>query len=80
VTVPGPGQLALSGNGVKAARLAVERAVTAPGAVQLLIKATGKKQTKLNESGTVTVRPRVTYTPTGGDPSAQSRRVKLKKL
>ena len=79
-TVPGPGELALSGNGVKAAGAVVAKAVTAPGAVQLLIKATGKKQRKLNETGKVTVKPRVTYTPTGGDPSARSRKVKLKKL
>ena len=82
-TVPGAGELALSGNGVKAARAAgavVAKVVTAPGAVQLLIKATGKKQRKLNETGKVTVKPRVTYTPTGGDPSARSRKVKLKKL
>ena len=79
-TVPAPGELALSGNGVKAAGAAGTRAVSAPGAVQLLIKAAGMKRRKLNETGKVTVTPRVTYTPTGGDPSARSRTVKLVKL
>ena len=48
--------------------------------MQLLIKAAGKKLRKLNETGKVTVKPRVTYTPTGGDPSTRSRTVKLVKL
>ena len=51
--------------------------VTAPGAVELLIKARGKKKRKLNETGKV--KPNVTFTPTGGDPSTQSRKLKLKK-
>ena len=54
--------------------------ISAPGDVQLLIMAAGKKLRKLNETGKVTVTPRVTYTPTGGDPSARSRTVKLVKL
>ncbi len=82
VTVPGPGELALSGNGVKPARTAVAgsaNTVTAPGAVQLLIKAQAKTRIKLNETGKVAVKPRVTYTPTGGDPSTRSTKLKLEK-
>ena len=45
----------------------------------LTIKAKGKKQKTLNETGKVTVTPKVTYTPTGGDASTQSVKVKLKK-
>jgi hypothetical protein len=45
----------------------------------LLIKAMGKKKRKLNETGKVKLNVAVTYTPTGGDPSTQSIKVKLKK-
>ena len=81
VNVPNPGELALSGNGVKtaAAGAVVAKTVTAPGDVELLIKAKGKKKRKLNQTGKVKVKPDVTYTPTGGDPSTQSKKLKLKK-
>ena len=45
----------------------------------MLIKAKGKKKRKLNDTGKVTLNVAVTYTPTGGDPSTQSVKVKLKK-
>jgi hypothetical protein len=80
-TVPNPGVLTASGNGVKAA--SAGRAVTSKsvgaGQAQLLIKATGKKKRKLNETGKVKLNVAITYTPTGGDPSTQSVKVKLKK-
>lgn len=75
VRVPNPGELVLSGNGVKGVS-----AVAAPGIVRLPIRATGKKREKLNETSRVRVRASVTYTPAGGDPSTQSRKLKLKKL
>jgi hypothetical protein len=78
-TVPNPGVLALSGNGVKTAGARISVAVAAPGAVQLLIKAQGKKKRKLTDKGKVKLSPTITYTPTGGDPSTQSLKVKLKK-
>jgi hypothetical protein len=80
VSVPYAGDLALSGKGVKAAGATQAVAVTAPGNVKLLIKAKGKKRKTLNETGKVRVRPNITYTPTGGDPSSQSKSLKLKKL
>jgi hypothetical protein len=83
VNVPNPGELVLSGKGVKRASAAgavVAKTVTAPGDVELKIRARGKKKRKLNEEGKVKVKPNVTFTPTGGDPSTQSRRLKLKKL
>ncbi len=82
VDVPGPGELVLAGNGVKAAGSARSAATTvaAPGVVQLLIRAKGKKKRKLNENGKVKLNPSVTYTPTGGNPSTQSTKLKLKKL
>jgi hypothetical protein len=74
VSVPNPGDLAVSGNGVRPAS-----SVAGPGDVQLLIAATGKKQKKLKKKGKVQVSPTVTFTPTGGDPSAQSIPIQLKK-
>jgi hypothetical protein len=47
--------------------------------VELTIRAEGKKKRKLNKRGKVKVSPNVTYTPTGGDPATQSRKLKLRK-
>jgi hypothetical protein len=81
VDVPNPGELAISGKGVKSAGAAHASATTvnAPGAAQLLIRAKGKKKRKLNETGKVKLNLAITYTPTGGDASTQSTKVKLKK-
>jgi hypothetical protein len=80
VNVPNPGELTGSGKDVKVAGAAViSKTVTAPGDVKLTIRAKGKKLRKLNDTGKVNVTPKITYTPTGGDPSTQSRKLKLKK-
>jgi hypothetical protein len=78
-TVPNPGELTASGNGVKAAAAVISKVIPAPGTAQLLIKAKGKKKRKLNETGKVKLRVDVTYTPTGGDPSTQSKKLRLQK-
>jgi hypothetical protein len=79
-TVPNPGELTGSGKGVKVAAAALlSKTVTASGNVKLTIRAKGKKKTTLNETGKVKVKPKITYTPTGGDPRTQSIKVKLKK-
>jgi hypothetical protein len=79
-TVPNPGELTGSGKGVKVASAAViSKTVSAPGEVKLKIRAKGKKKATLNETGKVKVKPKITYTPTGGDPATQSRKLKLKK-
>ena len=80
--VPNPGDLTGSGKGVKAAsdEAAVISKSVGVGPAQLLIKAKGKKKRKLNETGKVKLNVAVTYTPSGGDPSTQSVKVKLKKL
>jgi hypothetical protein len=81
VNVPNPGELTGSGNGVKASsagRAVISKSVGA-GQAQLLIKAKGNKKRKLNETGKVKLSVAITYTPTGGDPSTQSVKVKLKK-
>jgi len=80
VNVPNPGELTGSGKDVKVAGAAViSRTVTAPGDVKLTIRAKGKRLRKLKDTGVVEVKPRITYTPTGGDASTQSRKLKLKK-
>jgi Calx-beta domain-containing protein/WD40 repeat protein len=79
VTVPRPGRLAISGDGVAPARAVVARSVGITGMVQLLIKANGPKERRLNRTGMVSVRPTVTYTPIGGSPSRRSRNVRLEK-
>jgi hypothetical protein len=79
--VPNPGVLALSGKGVKTAGAAGARAAKSvpAGEVKLLVKPKGKSKRKLNESGTLKVKISVVYTPTGGDPSTQTKRLNLKK-
>ncbi len=72
--------MAISGTGVKAAGAVVARSVSAAGTLQLLIKASGPKQRTLNRTGTVSVKPTVTYTPIGGTPSTRSTNIRLKKL
>jgi hypothetical protein len=80
VTVPNAGDLVLSGNGVKAAGGArASETVSAPGEVKLTIRAQGKRKKKLAATGKVKLSPTITYTPGGGDPSAQSVTVKLQK-
>lgn len=79
-TVPNAGELTGAGKGVKVANAAViSKKVRAPGSVQLLIRAKGKKKKKLNLTGKVRVKPKVTYTPRGGDPATKSVKLKLKK-
>jgi hypothetical protein len=74
VNVPGPGTVRLSGKG-----LARQGAVSSAARVKLRVKAKGKKRRKLNTSGKVKVNAEVTYTPTGGLPNTQPRRIKLVK-
>lgn len=73
--VPNPGSLAVGGKGVRTGTATTGAA----GDVTVKIKATGKKKSKLNASGKVSVTADVTFTPTGGDPVTQSQKVKLKK-
>jgi hypothetical protein len=46
----------------------------------LLVKATGAERRTLNSAGKVTLKLKVTYTPTGGDPKTIQQKLKLKKL
>jgi len=81
LTLPNPGELAGSGNGAKVASAAgavISKSVGA-GPAQLLVKAKGSKRRKLIETGKVKLNVAITYTPTNGNPSSQSVKVKLKK-
>ncbi len=82
VNVPNPGTVTLGGKGVKGASAAgavIAKTVNAPGMVKLVVKAKGQKKEKLKSKGKVKLKVAVTYTPTGGDPSTQSKKLKLKR-
>jgi hypothetical protein len=81
VDVPNAGQLVGTGKGVKkaAAGAVIAKTVEAPGVVKLKIRVKGKKQRQLEKTGKVKVLVDVTYTPTGGDPSIQPRKLMLRK-
>jgi hypothetical protein len=79
LNLPNPGVLTGSGGGAKVAGGAVmSKAVTA-GRAKIVIRAKGKKKRTLNETGKVKVRPKITYTPTGGEPGTQKLKLKLLK-
>jgi hypothetical protein len=78
--LPNPGDFSGSGQGAQVASTAAVTSKAVPaGIATLVVKAKGKKKRKLNETGKVKLNLAVTYTPTGGDPSTQSVKVKLKK-
>jgi DNA-binding beta-propeller fold protein YncE len=85
VSVPGAGTLTLGGKGVMPQRTvrraagAANKAVAGAGTVNLLVKAKGKTKKTLNKKGKVKVKPKITFTPTGGSPNAQTKTIKLKK-
>jgi hypothetical protein len=84
VQVPGPGTLALGGSGiVKQGPLQTlrpqDKAVASASRVVLKIRAKGRKKKWLASRGRVTLAARVTFTPTGGTPNTEVKRVKLRK-
>jgi tripartite motif-containing protein 71 len=74
VTVSGPGQVTMSGKGVK--RVAV---ASAGSTVELRIKSKGKVRKKLSGRGRAKVNVKVTFTPTNGDPNTQGKKLVLLK-
>jgi virginiamycin B lyase len=74
-TVPGPGTLLLIGRGIK--RLA--RFVSRPGTVKLTIKGQPSTQRRLRRTGKARITVKVTYTPTGGDPTTESTKLTLRR-
>jgi hypothetical protein len=79
VNVPNPGVLTASGGGAKASSPVAVAAKQVPsaGTVKLTIKAKGAKKRRLSRKGKVTVNPKITFTPTGGIPASEFRKVKL---
>jgi len=76
VAVPAPGALALAETTrVKGAEEPAETA----GEEMLPVKPTGRARKRLNESGEARVQATVTYTPDSGEPSTQTKRVRLVK-
>lgn len=82
VDVPNPGELALSGRGVKKAaadRAGTAKTVLAAGSVKLKVKAKGKKKKRLKRTGKVKVKPKLTYTPDFGESNRTSIKLNLKR-
>ena len=85
VNVPGPGTLVLTGKGLvkehpgDRALRAIAKAVSAAGTVKLTVRSKGKKNRKLNRTGKVAVKAKVTFTNTGGFPLTEAKRIKLAK-
>ncbi len=73
VILPGPGTLALAGKGLLTRK---PRQVKA-GKTTLAIAAKGKWKRALQRTGKVTLRARVTFTPTGGDARTVTKKVML---
>jgi hypothetical protein len=67
VKLPGPGKLSLSGKGVGRAK----KKAKAAGKTKLRIRPVGAA------TGTVTLKVRVTFSPTGGSPNTEKRKVTL---
>jgi hypothetical protein len=73
--VPGAGTVKLSGPGVRT----VTARATAAGKVDLTVTATAQKATELDQTGKVTIKATVTFTPAGGKASLESTTFKLVK-
>src|SRR5262249_28681613 len=78
-TVPNPGNLRVSGNGVKGSVSAASAKSVDAGTVKLVIRAKGKQKRRLVGNGRVTVKPKITYTPSGGTATVEKKKVKLRR-
>ena len=79
VNLPNPGDLTVAGKGVKGSTSAGSAKQVNAGKVKLVIRAKGKNKQKLNTNGKVTVKPKITFTPTGGTPTTEKKKVKLRR-
>jgi len=79
VTVADAGQLTLGGKGIKTAAATKAVAVAGPSTVKLTVKPKGKTRGKLNSTGKAKVKAKITFTPNGGAPNVQTKKIKLKK-
>lgn len=71
--IPGPGTLSLAGKGLLARRLSPG----VSGTVRLPVRAKSSSGRLLSRTGQVKVTAKVIFTPTGGDPSVQTRAIRL---
>jgi hypothetical protein len=76
--LPNQGVLNVSGKGVKSTGAIIGTVL--PATATLVIRAKGRKRTTLNQTGKVTLRPNITFTPLDGSARSTSAKVKLKKL
>jgi len=74
VRLPGPGQLALAGRGVRRARKAASRS----GLATLPVVSTGSARRRLGRTRRAQVKVSVTYTPAGGLPRNVPKRITLR--
>ena len=74
-TVPGAGTLRLTGRGIRQ----LDRLVSRAGTVKLTIKGQPRTQRSLGRTRRMSVTVRVTYTPAGGDPNTQSKKLTLRR-
>ncbi len=74
VAVPGAGKLVLAGTGIRRQSKRARRA----GNVKLEVKPAARAARKLKNAGKVKVRPRLTFSPTGGQPRTRTLRLVLK--
>ncbi|MDX6583249.1 MAG: hypothetical protein QOI10_2433 [Solirubrobacterales bacterium] len=80
VSVPGAGELKLSGKDLKSQRPAsAAKPVGAAGNFKLKVIPKGKTKKKLKQKGKAKVTAKITFTPTGGLAATQSAKVKLKR-
>jgi V8-like Glu-specific endopeptidase len=73
VVVPGGGSLVVSGTGVRR----FVKVAQAGGRVNLPVASTGRKRRALKRSGTIEVRARIRYRPSGGTPRVRRRSLTL---
>lgn len=73
VSVNGPGEVALAGDGLKPATAQA----AGPGDVGLAVKATGSKRKKLKRKGKVKLAAELTFTPARGAADSESAKLKL---
>jgi tricorn protease-like protein len=76
LVLPGAGSVGLSGKGVKK----VAKQVKAAGKLSIPIVASGKAKATLEQTGTVKLALKISFTPVGGSPNTQSHPLKLKLL
>jgi hypothetical protein len=74
VNVPGPGTVAASGKGLVGAKVDAKGA----GAVQLKLKLTSTEKKTLAKKGTVKVKVKIVFTPTGGSPGTTTKTITFK--